>query len=308
MNQNDKLLQPFSVSRATYKCGATERKILFFAALKVQQQSTANPNISEYSAEFALSEILKTLGMNNTQGNRELIKSAVKTIAQNSLILAEDEKNLDVVNWLQRGIFNIDNNTVKLIFSNLIGELFYTCRQRYSLINPRVIGAIKSFYAMRYYEIALSYNGFSPWRFYYSLDELRTMYQIDGYQYSTGTAEFIRRVVTYPIEELNKVNPDFVIELEKVTDENDKRRTKGFYFNCKKFGAKKKKTGCKRSKNVLNGINEALEERKPFERFDTLYHEEFRRRIDELKCGNPLELEATAQEKAYKSMVADGYK
>ena len=97
MNQNDKLLQPFSVSRATYKCGATERKILFFAALKVQQQSTANPNISEYSAEFALSEILKTLGMNNTQGNRELIKNAVKTIAQNSLILAEDEKNLDVV-------------------------------------------------------------------------------------------------------------------------------------------------------------------------------------------------------------------
>ena len=246
-SKDNLLLQPYTISRATYKCGAVERKLLFFGALQIQKSKTAkNPNITEYSAEFSMAELLSSLGMSKNNGNKELIKKAVATIADNKIILYEDQTNIDVINWIQRGI--VKDNTVTLIFSNPVGELFFNCKDRFSAINPLVIGSLKSYYSMRYYELALSYRGYAgkngnkinQWYFSYSLDDLRTIFKCDAYQYDNGTRDFIKKVVKNPIDELNANNDEFSIMIDTIKDPNDARRTTGIKFLCTRTTAPKR--------------------------------------------------------------------
>jgi plasmid replication initiation protein len=316
-----RLLQPNQISQAAYKCDSTERKILFFAALCVQRQkyNFCNIEMNGYIAEFSISEMLSTLGMSNNQGNKKQIRDALEKITKCNIKIIDEPTHLFAITWLQIAEYDEEKNIARLCFTEPIGRLFLECHNQFSLISPRVIGSLKSFYSMRYYELALSYHGYAgtqgnkptQWYFERSLSELREMFQVTGYKDKFGTQNFLKKVVQQPIAELNACNEEFYIDIVKIKDVADSRKLAGIRFICKKYGAKTKattKTSSKRSQKVLKGINDAEEERKPFERFDTLYHEEFRRRIDELKCRNPLELEATAQEKAYKSMVADGYK
>ena len=243
MSENEKLLQPYEVSRGVYRCDSTERKMLYYAALQVQYTSykgILNMELNGYVAEFRISEMLFALGMANTDTNRKRIRKAVNTIAENTLKLFDDEDHLDVMNWLQRGIYDDKKDVVKLIFTHDIGKMFIECRKRFSLINLKTIGGLKSFYAMRFYEIALSYKGYAgkaenepkSWYFERTLEEIKTMFEVSGYEYQKGTKDFIDYVIKQPIAELNKKNPDFVITLEKQVDPLDRRRAVGFKFTC----------------------------------------------------------------------------
>ena len=239
MGENDqKLLQPYSVSRAVYRCDSTERKMLYYAAVLVQHKPFLDSKSPSYNCEFRISEMLLALGMSNNGENRKNIRKVVETIARNTIKVVNTEKKLDVLNWLQRGIYDDEKDLVLLQFTDKIGELFVECRERFSLINLKTIGGLKSFYAMRYYEIALSYRGYmgkcenpaKTWYFERSIDELRAMFLIDGYDMRTD--HFVDYAVKQPIAELNKLNSDFTITVEKLKNPLDRRRVVGFKFTC----------------------------------------------------------------------------
>jgi plasmid replication initiation protein len=244
------LLQPYQISRAIYRCDSLERKILFYAALLVQKQERKNAR-ERYIAQFGVKELLTKLGLTYTTSMRDYIKTAIKTIASNTIILHETDKYLNVITWLQQGIYDDDNDTIQIIFSDTIGELFTRCHAQFSLISPRVIGALKSYYSMRFYEIAMSYAGYqglrgnppNTWYFDYSLTELREMFSITGYNNKYGTQNFLKKIVQQPIAELNAANPDFKISVEKIKDENDGRKLAGIRFICQKTSRKRKTTG-----------------------------------------------------------------
>ena len=243
MSENDqKLLQPYSVSRAVYRCDSTERKMLYYAAVLVQHKPFLDSKSPSYNCEFRISEMLLALGMSNNGENRKNIRKVVETIARNTIKVVNTEKKLDVLNWLQRGIYDDEKDLVLLQFTDKIGELFVECRERFSLINLKTIGGLKSFYAMRYYEIALSYRGYmgkcenpiETWYFERSIDDLRMIFKIDkkSYDHKGGTKDFIEKVVKQPIAELNKLNSDFTITVEKLKNPLDRRRVVGFKFTC----------------------------------------------------------------------------
>ena len=326
MSDNEtKLLQPYAVSRAVYRCDSTERKMLYYAALRVQLKpyKWREFDMQGYVAEFRISEMLYTLGMPNTQGNRELVKKAVKKIAQNTITLFEDEENLDVLNWLQSGKYDGVNDFVQLIFTDKIGKLFVRCRDRFSLINLKTIGGLKSYFAMRYYEIALSYRGFEgkgenapkTWYFEYSLEEIKTMFRIDGEAYENRSNNFITKVIMQPLAELNKHNADFTITAEKQVDPIDRRRAVGFKFTCKVCGAgrsKKKLLATDTStqkliKRVENERIEAENDFEPIEKMKMLFPDEFKQRLQARRAGNPLEIERLAENEVYTEMLAAGY-
>lgn len=327
MSENEKLLQPYEVSRGVYRCNSTERKMLYYAALLVQHKPFLDSKRPSYNAEFRISEMLFALGMPNTQGNRELIKKAVKKIAENTITLFDDEDHLDVMNWLQRGIYDNKNDIVRLQFTEEIGKLFVMCRKRFSLINLKTIGGLKSFYAMRFYEIALSYKGYAgkaenepkSWYFERTLDEIKTMFKVDGYEYQKGTNTFIDYVIKQPIAELNKKNPDFVITLEKQVDPLDRRRAVGFKFTCKVCGAgrsKKKVLAVDTStqKLIKQAENERIEAENDFteiEKMKALYMADFAARLDkkqEQEALKPVKtMTAILEKEVYSEMLAAGY-
>ena len=245
MSENDqKLLQPYSVSRAVYRCDSTERKMLYYAAVQVQHKPFVwnERKYKGYLAEFKISEMLLALGMTNTDTNRKRIRNAVETIAEKPIKVVDTEKKLEVLPWLRRGTYDEEKNIVQLVFTEEIGELFVECKERFSLIKLKIIGGLKSYYAMRYYEIALSYRGYmgkcenpiETWYFERSIDDLRMIFKIDkkSYDHKGGTKDFIEKVVKQPIAELNKLNSDFTITVEKLKNPLDRRRVVGFKFTC----------------------------------------------------------------------------
>ena len=315
--KDEKLLQPYEVSRATYRCSSLERKILYFGALIVQRERDLKNGYDRYIAEFSISQMLQTLGIESYRDAKQNIIDAIENISRNSLTLKKDEKHLIVISWIQKGIFDDDRDKCVLTFSEDIGKLFIECKDRYSLINPLVIGALKSFYAMRYYELALSYRGYTgkkgnpekTWYFVRTIEDLRKMFEITAYEGHQGTKNFINKVVNDPIAELNAVNPEFKIDIEKIANPDDKRRIDGIAFKCISTA---KATRPKQPKPTLTEKveaerAEAQAERSPIERAKKLYPEEFERRIQARKKANPLELEMNSEYYVYKSLLVDNF-
>ena len=251
---DDKLLQPYEVSRATYRCSSLERKILYYSALIVQKQRDKKAGYDRYIAEFSISQMLHTLGIQKYDNAKANIIDAIEHISQTSITLCKDDKHLLVISWIQKGVFDDDKDKCILTFSEDIGRLFVECKERYSLINPLVIGALKSFYSMRYYELALSYRGYTgckgnaqrQWFFTRTIGDLRKMFEVTAYDGQQGTKNFINKVVNEPIKELNATNPEFEIVIEKIYSPNDKRRLDGVMFKCtarQKTTRKRKTTG-----------------------------------------------------------------
>ena len=305
-----KLLQPYEVSRAAYKCGAIERKMLYYAALLVQHRPyKKGEEFSGYIAEFSIHDFCDILGLERNGGNYQLVKDSIKTIAENTITLYEDEEELQVLSWLQEGVYSQARNKIILVFTDKIGRLFCECREKFSLLNPHVIGSLRSFYSMRYYEIALSYSGLAPWEFTLTIDQIRTTFKIDSYEGRLNN--LIQKVVKEPIEELNANNPDFSITILKIQDDSDKRKTAAIKFQCKAFSKKQKiqKNDSPARKRTKRELNEIAEERAPIERARALFPEEFARRVEEIKVKSPVPFVlALAETEAYESMKADGYK
>lgn len=248
------LIQPYEVSRAAYRCDNPERKLLYFAATRIELKPYEDIKTPRHIATFKISTMLKALGIRNTTSNRQAIKAAVETVASRTITLCNDEGYLDIMNWLQRGIFDDKTDTVTLIFTSEIGNLFLENKERFSLINLKIVGSLKSYFAMRYYEIALSWigkkgmDGNKPnqWYFDLSKSDIRTMFKIDENSYERQDS-FTAKIVKAPIAELNKNNPDFQITIEYI---KDGRETLGYRFNCESVPKVKKITPPTKNENA----------------------------------------------------------
>ena len=307
------IAQPYEVSRASYRCNSPERKLLYFAATKINLKSKGKR--SDYVAEFRISEMLNALGMQNSTSNRQQIRTAVKTIAENTIMLSDTEKFMDVMNWIQRGTYDEEKNVVTLVFTNEIGQLFFECKERFSLVNLKVIGAIKSYYAMRYYEIALSYIGFkgingnpqNSWYFDLGIDEIRTLFKLENMPYAQSVMRLGDDIVRKPVAELNAVNPDFKIVVESL---QEGRRTVAYRFNCteasKEALASEPKKIAQKATASLSAKAMADKEREEFEAFKNEHALEFYTRlVKRLKVKKPYEMQAAIEAEIYQAMKAE---
>lgn len=239
-SQREIVFQPNKVSRAAYKCDSTERKLLYFATAKLETSLVPDEDGSvfkRYTASFKIVDMLHGLVMNNIPSNRKRIREAIKTIAKQTITLLETEKKFVVMNWLQKAEYDEDENKVLLMFTEDVGKYLQDLKDQFSGLDFKTIGAIKSYYAMRYYEIALSYEGFkgldgnapNKWFFDLDLEQFRRMFEIKDDAYKGRKDNITEKAVKGPIRELNAVNPRFRIDVEKL---KKGREIVGYRFIC----------------------------------------------------------------------------
>jgi plasmid replication initiation protein len=123
-------------------------------------------------------------------------------------------------------------------FSPQLAAYLIATKWVYSKINLKDIGKLQSKYALRFYEIALSYssmagkanNRYDSWYFERTIEELRFIFGIPNDTYKTKK-DFKKNVIEKPIEEINKANIGLKIT---VKEEKQHPKTKCVRFNCQK--------------------------------------------------------------------------
>lgn len=310
--KKDLVLQPNKVSRAAYKCDSTERKLLYFATAKLESSFSAESGsdvvVRRYTASFRIGEMLHALGMNNIPSNRKRIREAIKTIAKQTITVLETEKKLVVMNWLQKAVYDEDDNKVVLTFTDDVGMYLQDLKEQFSSLDFKTIGAIKSYYAMRYYEIALSYEGFkgqdgnqpNTWFFDLDLDRLRTMFEIKDSAYRGRIDNITEKAVKQPIRELNAVNPRFRIDIERL---KKGRSLIGYRFICTDLLAENPESLDKPNQNVFD--KSAFDE---VEKLKQKYFAEYAKRLAErAKSRQPYESLAMIDFEIFEQMKSEGF-
>lgn len=304
--QNDLVLQPNKVSRAAYKCDSTERKLLYFATAKLENSFLTEGDVvvRRYTACFKIGEMLRALGMNNIASNRKRIREAIKTIAKQTITVLETEKKLVVMNWLQKAVYDEDENKVVLTFTDDVGMYLQDLKEQFSSLDFKTIGAIKSYYAMRYYEIALSYEGFkgqdgnepNSWFFDLDLERLRTMFEIKDSAYRGRIDNITEKAVKQPIRELNSVNPRFRIDIERL---KKGRSLVGYRFICTELSTES--SVC----DVELSSKQAFDD---FERLKQKYFAEYAKRLAErAQSRQPYESLAMIDFEIFEQMKSEGF-
>ncbi len=300
IKHHQSVLQADELSRAMYHCSILGRKIIAFSVSRIQEKKTDttpfypdHADIFVPAAEFKISELLKSLNMNASGENYLRIKDAIKELRTAGIEIYEhDSQVYHAYNWFQSLHYNKAKDKIELIFNDQIGLALYELKDGYTVLNLQIVGELKSFYAFRYYEIALSWIGMKgkkgnaqgSWWFQLDPDTIRQTFKIPADAYKSRMNNFFMWVVRKPIEELNKVNQDFQISITKIMRGRD---LAAFRFNCTETQKESNKITIKKTdneelktiKNEINTEEEMFAKLKQLhpERWNTLYDEELKK-------------------------------
>jgi plasmid replication initiation protein len=248
IKNHETIIQANELSRALYSCSTLGRKIIAFAATKISEKTInvtpfwSSSRMETYvpAAEFKISELLQALGLDKDNGkNYENIKKTVSSLRKCSLEIKKGDDEFKIWNWFQFIQYSKTKDKIELHFSHEIGWTLYGLKDSYTALNLKTIGNFKSFYALRFYEIALSWVGMKgrngnkkgTWFFQMTPEEIRETFKIDEDSYTGrfGMSNFTKKVITIPIDEVNEVNKEFNISVTKILRG---RTTVAFRFDC----------------------------------------------------------------------------
>lgn len=303
LKEHDNVLQADELSRAIYTCSMTARKLIAYAATRIQEKNIDETpfwysgKIETYvpAAEFKISELLKALDLTKCGENYELIKKATNELRHCSVEIKEDDDEFRIWNWFQFIQYSKKKDKIELHFSNEIGWALYGLKNNYCSLDLHTIGEFKSFYAFRFYEIALSWKGMKgrkgnapgSWWFQMTPEEIRTTFKIDDnlYRGKDGITNFIKKVIQTPLNELNSICNEFKIEVLKI---KRGRNLVAFRFDCTELKEEKKKIVKSDSKEVRQDKRQINEEYDELEYLKNKYPEDYARALDEAKSQQSL--------------------
>lgn len=254
LKKPDFVIQSNELSRAIYSCSMLARKVIAYASVKIKEKEvTTTPEwysgrtyILLPASEFKISELLNFLGLSKSGENYTLIKETVKNMRTLGVELINDADNYEAYNWFEKISYNKNKDRIEFIFTGTIGWTLYHLQDGYSSMDIKTIGAFKSFYAFRFYEIAKSWQGQkgksgnkkNEWWFKMSVEEIRKTFKISEDAYKGRMNNFYQKVIKIPIDELNEICEEFQIEVSKVMRG---RSVVGFHFECKEKNEKSEK-------------------------------------------------------------------
>ena len=237
----DTVIQPNAIARSVYNCTPLERKLIFYAC------KCRSKDKKQLTTSFKISDFQTALHINydkNTGGKFKIdLRNAVERLSKqhNTIFLCSETNVFYSAVWFQSIYYNSDTDSIELQFSETIGYLIYGLRKNFELLSLETIGGLKSFYSIRFYELAISYRGFQgtggnsldKWYFEITIDDIRCLFQLsDTYKIH----EIVRRIITPALTELNKQLSDFVITFETLHPYGKKRLVSGYRFNCQLKG------------------------------------------------------------------------
>lgn len=231
-NQQNILKIPNNFLRASYKCSATTQRMYFYSIFKYLT-APQNPNF----VSFSFSDFFTDLNLKDGQKTRTLIKESANEILDMKIVLEDNEKRYEVTNVFQSAKCVFTETTFSFKFTEDMKEFLDELKEiGFSLFEINDLGKLKSFYALRYYLVAISYKGFkgkngnekNAWFFEYTVEELRKLFDIQDGEYAQ-IGPFKNIVIELPLKELNEKNLGIQIICTPV---KKGRKITGFHFDC----------------------------------------------------------------------------
>lgn len=288
LKEHDNVLQADELSRAVYNCSMTGRKIIAFAASKLQEKELGDNayfksgalHLSVPCAEFKISELLKALELSDSGENYELVKKATRELRSCSVEIKEDDDEFRIWNWFQYIQYSKKKDKIELHFSDEIGWALMDLQENYCSLDLHTVGEFKSFYAFRFYEIALSWKGMKgrkgnapgSWWFQMTPEEIRTTFKIDENAYNGRMDNFIKYVIQNPLDELNSICGEFKIEVLRI---KRGRNLVAFRFDCLEKKTEKKQIVKADSKQIRKEKREINQEQDEISYYQQKYPTEY---------------------------------
>ena len=275
---NTELLQPNQISQGLYKCSPLAKQLLAYVIADLKIMKWSNLNIETYETTFKTTDFVKALGKSRIGAKqKDLIKAALVEL-QKSYIAIDTGKKFETFSWVTHAVFSDVDHKINIEINHHLGQALVEYKHGFTTLQLIELGRLQSFYAMRYYEIALSWigkkgkegNKAGCWFFEYSVEELRKTFQIGENEYSGRMTNFITKVIKNPLEEINQ-KTNLTVSFDKL---KDGKNVVGFRFNCSEKAASVKITK-DTDKMQIDEIKIINEEQAEIEYFKNRYPEEF---------------------------------
>jgi plasmid replication initiation protein len=283
----DYVLQPHVISRSIYNLSVTARKLTAMA------MSLLPFDLSTRTVRFSISDFIFSLGLEKGGNQYTLLENAVRE-CMGSVITIKTDTDWEMFTWFDFAAFKQKKGEITMTFSDHLADYLIELKRMYAKIELSALGRLSSRYALRLYEIAISYSSFAgqrenatdTWYFELEISQLRKVFAIKPEQY-TRTANFRQRVIEDPIKEINNANIGIQINPEYIKQGKFLHSVR---FVCKKVYRQPDLPG------LYAESPETLQE-KEFAKLQKLYPEDYKQFYEE-EMAKPDKVPSMASHKA----------
>jgi len=217
----NQIRQPNIISQAIYDLSPSARKLVAMAMSLLPAEGGSSWDYDNNIVSFKTADFINALGLDRGGETRKYIKAAVEECHNSSVTIEIPNEGFDIMSWFT--ISKIRENTITMAFTPEMADLLRSFKKAYAKISLVDLGKLQSRYAIRFYELAMSYSGFAGkdgnprghWWFEKTLDDLRILFNVKKRLYPR-TGNFRTFVIDNPIDEINKADIGIFIEPEYV--------------------------------------------------------------------------------------------
>jgi plasmid replication initiation protein len=202
----DYVLQHHAISRSRYNLSANARKLTAMA------MSLLPHDLSARTVRFTMNDFIQSLNLVKGGNLYTILEQAVNE-CMGTYITINNKDLWEKFTWFTYSSFNKLTGEITMSFSDSLAVYLIELKKMYAKIELEDLGRLSSRYALRIYELAVSWsslagkygNAIDCWYFENKIEELRDLFAVNPDMYKQ-TKDFRRRVIEGPIEEINRAN------------------------------------------------------------------------------------------------------
>lgn len=186
------------IQKSRFSLSLQQQKIVLYL---ISQISPYDDDFKIY--EFSIQEFCKVCGIDETSGgNYQILKDAVKEIADKSLWITVEEDEETLLRWIEKPYINKKNGVIRIRLDNDMMPFLLQLKQNFTSYELIWTLHFKSKYTIRLYELVKSihFHDLNPYTREFPLEELKRM--LGAETYKTYQA-FKERVLMRAVQEIN---------------------------------------------------------------------------------------------------------
>lgn len=186
------------IQKSRFSLSLQQQKIVLYL---ISQISPYDENFKIY--EFSIQEFCRVCGINETSGgNYQILKDAIKEIADKSLWITIEEDEETLLRWIEKPYINKQDGIIKIRLDNDMMPFLLQLKQNFTSYELIWTLRFKSKYTIRLYELVKSihFHDLAPYTREFPLEELKRL--LGAETYKTYQA-FKERVLMRAVREIN---------------------------------------------------------------------------------------------------------
>lgn len=228
--------QSTAISRAAHSLPLMLRRLVYLTV------ATARPHSSgTFSACMLVPDVANALGLTRGGEQYAAIRKAVldssEALLKHVIRITEPDGSWLAYQWFSRVSYHAEQDAVEIHLHPELSPYLNQLETAYSVFSIRDVSQFTNKYALRLFELALSWQGMSgkhgnkpgEWYFEYEMSELKFLFQVDSSMYSRHDV-LMKNVIHLPVLELNSLKVGFEIYPEFFRSSKRVHKVK---FHCK---------------------------------------------------------------------------